>query len=232
MSHHPTWVEGGCFYKRYESAELATTALERSRACRAGGLATPEARTTSMPDVLRFELISGKPVPQDDKAALISALRPVTGLKVGGLTQHDPFARIDARLWRTPEKLLRRIEALRAIPLPPGGGSVHGDFHPGQVMRDGFGKLWLIDLDDMATGPVEADIGNLAAYLATQPHAPPPQDAGPDETRWLCAAWRAAGGECDPDLAMHYTAIALIRRALKLVKRGRAEVLESLISAA
>jgi aminoglycoside phosphotransferase (APT) family kinase protein len=101
---------------------------------------------------------------------------------------------------------------------------IHGDFHPGQTLRDGAGTVWLVDLDDLALAPPEADFGNLAAWMATQ--SPQGLTRGDPTTalksalRHILPQARLGMADVSPDLALHFGRIALLRRALKLAHRG------------
>ncbi len=87
------------------------------------------------------------------------------------LEAFDPFARIVERV-RGPDDAA--IDSLaekyrRSLPAPKVTGIIHGDFHAGQLLTDNSHQVWLLDLEDLAVGPGEADIGNFAAHLATRP---------------------------------------------------------------
>lgn len=237
MSRNPTWTDPTGFFKRYADAATATRALMRSTAARTADVPTPAACQTADETVLRFDLVTGGPVAAGDTAAQLSVLTCLCRMEMKGLPAYDPFLRIDARLGAVRHApaysaLKDMIEHLRSVPLPT-QGTLHGDFHPGQVLRDDAGALWVIDLDDMARGPVEADLGNLAAWRLTQAGMPPPDLSSlARETQALCTAWTRMDGGGDPALALHFARIALIRRALKLAERGRRDLLEGIVSAA
>ena len=225
-----TALAGDRLAKRYADPGAARQALDLSQSALAAGLRTPPAARSGEAAVLVFHRIAGRSgialVRDCPLEALLAPLRDLHGLPLDALTRFDPFARITPRLTPAlPAGIMRRIEALRARVLPA-GGPVHGDFHPGQLIEDAERRIWIIDLDDMGRGPPEADLGNLAAYLATRPETaegPPPAGA---------ALWSqriaAAYGPCDRDLLGHLAEIALIRRALKLAERGDAAVLAAL----
>ncbi len=100
---------------------------------------------------------------------------------------------------------------------------VHGDFHPGQTICDAMGRLWLIDLDDLALAPPEADLGNLAAWMATQAPGMLTQLATTARNSVLAVA-----ADADPALTAHFQTIALVRRGLKLRIAGQGWVAEQL----
>jgi aminoglycoside phosphotransferase (APT) family kinase protein len=112
----------------------------------------------------------------------------------------------------------------------PKATAVHGDFHAGQLIMDSAGRVWLLDLEDLATGAPESDLGNFAAHLATRPET----RRGPIQQgfeHWLghtLEAYRSIGGVGHSGLAHSHGRIALIRRALKLRERGDPSVLSEL----
>lgn len=228
-----TWIEDGRFLKRYPSPEAADRALERSRLAREAGAPTPDARATPRAGHVSFSIVAGTMGSTLAAAGridlLLPPLRPLRSMKQDGLGRLDPFARIDLRLAIGPDWLPARIEGLRTRPWPA-TGVVHGDFHPGQVIRDQTGLVWLVDLDDLALGPVEADLGNLVAHLATAAST-----AGGDLsgslagwTARVAGAWRRIHSAPDRSLLEHFRTIAVVRRALKLAENGRPWVLHQL----
>jgi Phosphotransferase enzyme family len=225
-----TALAGDRLAKRYADAWAARRALDLSHAALAAGLRTPPAARSGEAAVLIFHRIAGRSgialVRDRPLETLLRPLRDVHGLALDPLPRFDPFARIMPRLTPAlPEGIVRRIEVLRARTLPA-GGPVHGDFHPGQLIEDAEARIWIIDLDDMGWGPPEADLGNLAAYLATRPETAlglPSIGA----TLWS-ERIAAAYGPCDRDLLGHLAEIALFRRALKLAERGDVAVLTAL----
>jgi hypothetical protein len=114
---------------------------------------------------------------------------------------------------------------------------VHGDFHIGQLLFARVGdEPWLLDLDDLALGPRESDLGNFAAHLATVDQCVNCTfDRFRGLTSLLCPLYDALA-ECrvDRNTVEAYGAIALLRRALKLHRRGAAAaaVLDPLFAAA
>ena len=156
---------------------------------------------------------------------LIRAVSTLHAAGVTGLDPFDPLTRIRPRLVGGDAPWMSDWIA-RHMPPPSAPGLVHGDFHAGQLIRDRQGAVWILDLDDLALGPPEADIGNFAAHLATRP-----------ETRrghpiagfgdWLGGIVAHYSG-ADHDLADRYGRIALLRRGLKLAEAGDDTVLDAL----
>lgn len=109
-----------------------------------------------------------------------------------------------------------------------GTGLIHGDFHVGQVIVErGTDIPWLIDLDDMALGLPEADLGNFVAHLATSPQC------RFDHVSRGYEFWRLAVGPVYAGLAGRpvdeiafalYAVAALLRRGLKLFEGGSNEI--------
>lgn len=228
MNGPRTWQADGYFFKRYASAQQAASALVRSNAARAAGVPTPEAAPTEDTTILRFTLIDGTRPALDDTQTILRPLSALIRTSLPGLTRYDPFARIDARLGLAPPALHRRIDALRAISFDE-TCCVHGDFHPGQVLQDRAGVSWLVDLDDMARAPVEADLGNFAAWRVTQGDRPALARIG-FETENICNIWAKLVTPPDKSLARRFAQIALIRRALKLAGNGAPQALLELAS--
>lgn len=204
--------------KVYPATPLSDAALHRANTLRAAGIATPAA-TRIAPDALAFPRIDGRSgtALASDLATLLAPLAALHRAAVPGLAPHDPFHRIRPRLNHAPTALRARIEALETAGNPAPSVTIHGDFHPGQVIAAPDGTGWLIDLDDLAHGAPEADLGNLLAYLLT---APATRDTAP-RGGWrdaLLAAW--GGDELHPANFSRQTEIALIRRALKGAGRG------------
>lgn len=219
--------------KRFSAATAATAALNRAEALQAAGIATPipireDDRT------LRFPRITGTTGP-DLIQGLPDLLSPLLGLNrlrlpTLGLPQHDPLLRIRPRLALAPATVARLAQQ-QVTRLPATMDTIcHGDFHPGQVIRDAAGRSWLLDLDDLALGPVEADLGNLIAWLASQSLRDPRPlaDRLNDARASLVAAWTGLGGRTDHAILDPYMTLAIIRRALKRAERGDPSLLDEL----
>jgi aminoglycoside phosphotransferase (APT) family kinase protein len=94
------------------------------------------------------------------------------------LPEFDPFARVPARLASPlasvdPQAVafldglladLRPRYAALDFAFPP--GPVHGDAHPGNLLRDASGEVLLIDLEAFHQGPREWDLSLLGGYRA------------------------------------------------------------------
>jgi hypothetical protein len=203
------------FRKVYASPEAAATARWRSQVARAAGVPTPAVLGEEGAEALVFDRIMAQGQPGlPEMVGLLTTLR---AMPVEGLARHDPFRRILPRLRTAPPKVAALVVRLRARDANlawPASGVVHGDFHPGQVLRDAKGKHWLVDLDDLALAPPEADLGNLAAWQATQ--APGHLK---DQSEAAQGMLLALAPQADPRLLAHFCDIALVRRALKLAER-------------
>lgn len=211
-------MEGARVVKVYPSPDAAKTALDRASALRGAGLHTPAASPLA-PATLAFTRLTGRSGAAllADLPTLLAPLAALHRTPLPGLAPHDPFRRITPRLSLAPPALQARIAALATRPMPTSTATLHGDFHPGQVIATEDGTPWLIDLDDMAFGPPEADLGNLLAWLLTSPTARDRAPAG-GWRRALLNAW--TGHELHPTTLSVQTEIALIRRALKLFAQG------------
>lgn len=202
------------FVKHYPSVQAADTALRRSLTARHAGVRTPAVLQRVGPMALCFERIAEVERPR--LSDMLQVLKSVHRMPQQGLARFDPFLRIRPRLHRAAPKIQVLALQLMAQDAARQWGQtavIHGDFHPGQVLCDHSGQAWLVDLDDLALAPPEADLGNLAAWMATQDPALPPLVAPP---------------QADPDLIAHFRDIALLRRALKLAENGQTWALDLL----
>ena len=203
------------FVKTHADATLAATVLLRAEALRRGGVPTPAARAGGRPADVAFDRLTGEtgPALAGDLAALLRPLAQLHACPVPGVGPYDPFLRIRPRLADVTAHPMRHVlgEAV-----PGGTATLHGDVHLGQFIRDASGRVWIIDLDDLALGPPEADLANFAAYLATS------LDGG--LAQWshrVRAAWRNIGQTCDNEVFKRFLRFALVRRHLKLRQAGR-----------
>jgi aminoglycoside phosphotransferase (APT) family kinase protein len=109
------------------------------------------------------------------------------------------------------------------LPASQSYGLVHGDFHLGQLIRlRGGNGFVIVDLDDLALGPPEADIANCAAHIATSPHLHrgPVELGARDLLDLLGAAYEtAAGTRLDQRRLFWHAATNLLRRVLKRAER-------------
>ena len=102
--------------------------------------------------------------------------------------------------------------------------TVHGDYHLRQVLfANKDRRAWLLDLDDLAAGSPESDLGNFAAHLITAGLFSP----RPSAALYFKVARRVQRAyEADTKVALEaamldsYGAVALLRRALKFQARG------------
>lgn len=220
-------MAGDRVVKSYPAAADAQAAQDRARALIRQGTATPEAFRDSE-KTISFQMLAGQSGTAllDELGALLSPLPALHAASLP-LPPHDPFRRILPRLALAPDALRERIAALRTPTKPGPCHPVHGDFHPGQVIRTTDGKVWLIDLDDMAAGTVADDLGNLIAWLATAPAARD-RMAPPVWRDAVLRAWQ--GGRIAPQDLAKTTEIALIRRALKRAATGDLQPIARLMS--
>lgn len=210
------------FLKRYADAGLAQEALRRTVALRRHGLPTPIAREGTDPDTLVFERIDGRTRRDLIGADMTPLLRVVAALHaatVPAVPAYDPLLRIRPRLRPTDDPLLR---GLAADPFPAGEVLLHGDLHVGQFIQEPSGKVWILDLDDLALGPPEADLANFAAHLATTDTGPGIAVTGiAGWARRVCREWVSLGGALEPPVFARFLHLALLRRHLKLREAGR-----------
>ncbi|MCG8690608.1 MAG: phosphotransferase [Minwuiales bacterium] len=222
MTKERTWRAGALFYKHVGSLAEAERLVGRAHwIARAGGN-TPAAEYCPGRNAVAFPAIDGTTgVALIGKAALSELLVPLQAIRRSGfpdLPVHDPLAKVMPRLAAdAPQWLTGRVAHLADM-ITDTGGVVHGDFHCGQLIRDGTGLVWVIDLEDMARGPVEADLGNFVAHLATRAETRQ-ADLAEGVRFWaerVLDAWDRLGETSDPALFWRYVDIALTRRALKL----------------
>lgn len=215
------------FRKSYATAAAATVAGRRTTWLRAGGIRTPEARPGRGPkDLLfdyiagasRFELIAVVPI-----SALLAPLAALHDVPAKAVPSFDPLLRIRPR--RTADDPGWLTAALDQLGSEEIGGTtlLHGDFHVGQLIRDEAGDMWLVDLDDLAIGPPEADLGNFIAHLSSSAETARSNfaDSLAFWQREVLGGWAALGRGCDPKWIDRYLRLALIRRHLKLRAAGR-----------
>ncbi len=206
-----------CFIKHYTSIEAAEAAVLRASTARQAGVRTPSVLERIGPRTLRFQQIAATGRP--DPLALLSVLAPLNRMPHVGLSRFDPFLRIRPRLPGAPphvQDLAHRLMAEDTGLNWPQTMVVHGDFHPGQVLCDAQGLLWLVDLDDLALAPPEADLGNLMAWMATQ------------DMQDVSSQVQGLAPGADRTLIRHFFKIAMLRRALKLAWKGKMDVLNRL----
>jgi len=229
-------IEADRVVKTLASPAKASTLLARTAVLRRHGVRTPAAVGGDRSDEVVFERIAGPTglarIVEQGVAALGAVLEPLAALHAGYLADAKPFdpeAKIRPRLPGTPPAwIAEALRACRAVTVrPAASGLVHGDFHGGQIVFDGSGRAWLLDFDDLATGPCEIDLGNFAAHLATRPETRKPSCLEGFED-WLSAVLAAYPGAPNPRLARAHGTVALVRRALKLAALGDPSVLEKL----
>lgn len=205
------------FLKRYADTAIAAEALRRSEVLRAQSVQTPAARAGPTPAELAFDRVEGRTghdlIGQDMKP-LFHSVAQLHGASVSNLAPYDPLLRIRPRLALTDVPLFRDIVN---GPIPQGRSVLHGDLHVGQFIVTLSGAVWLVDLDDLAIGPPEADLANFAAHLATTQHKPGIEAW----SRQVFNAWDAIGLSADQQVFTRYLHLALLRRHLKLRQAGR-----------
>lgn len=205
------------FVKRFDDAAMAAEALRRSNALAGQGVPTPAAGVGRIATEVRFARLDGRcgtALPVREQCALLAVVGRLHRARIPGLSRYDPFLRIRPRL-----ALASRIPAREILrePVPRGGSVLHGDLHVGQFVRDAGGKVWIVDLDDLALGPPQADAANFAAHLATSRRG---RDIDTFARR-IRAAWQGHGLARDDTTFERYLRFALLRRHLKLREAGR-----------
>jgi len=209
------------FLKTYPDPEAATRARVRTDAARNSDVPTPAARDAPSPKAVLFDHVAGQSGPALLSRPLTDLLAPLHRLhmsRIPDLAPFDPLLRIRPRaaLIDTPE-----LHAIMDAPVPEGTAVLHGDFHVGQLIGAQGGPVWIVDLDDLALGPPEADAANFVAHLAT---------SGKTEEFWLrlpywraavIRAWPATRPALKPEIFTVYLRLALLRRHLKLREAGR-----------
>jgi hypothetical protein len=221
-------IEAHRVVKSYPSEAAAGHAITRAAQLSAAQIMTP-VPVAPTPTTLAFPRLHGRSGIDllGDLQTLLAPLQTLHRTPIPNLPSHDPFRRITPRIPLAPPSLQTRIAILAALPRPQPTATIHGDFHPGQVIADADGTAWLIDLDDMALATPEADLGNLLAWLLT---APAVQEQRP-ATGWKSAllnAWN--GAHLHPATLCIETEIALIRRGLKRAGAGDFAPLHHLLS--
>ena len=214
------------FLKQHASAAVAAEAIRRSVALCAAGVPTPAAGRGGSPCVVEFDRVegaTGRALLECDPVALLRPLRAMHAVAIEGLPAYDPALRIRPRLGVDTPAAMRRVTdaAVTDAAVPGGGATLHGDFHIGQLIAAPDGTVWVVDLDDMAVGPPEADLANFAAHLAT---SDPGETVGPALARWLAwilEAWQRIADPPRPAMLERYLHLALVRRHLKLREAGR-----------
>lgn len=206
---------------------MALEVVRRSTTARQAGVITPDVIAVKNSRTIEFEWIDGDcGIELLQTTALSKILSPLVKLQKmdqQNLTRFNPFSRIDPRvevLSIAPE-MHREIQTLKQVEITE-NGVVHGDFHLRQLLCDSKGHCWVIDLDDMALGPPEVDLGNLVAYLATHPTIMSDSLLN-SLTYWqheIAAAWSDLGQVCDEDSLRFFIKASLIRRTLKRCEAG------------
>lgn len=207
------------FVKRHPDAATAAEAIRRAAALRAAGVPTPAARPGGADREVAFDLvdgISGRALLDRDPAALLAPLARLHRARVSGLPRYDPFLRSRPRLTPATNRVFHEV---LAEPVPGGSATLHGDFHAGQLIEAQDG-VWIVDLDDMALGPPEADLANFTAHVATSGDACGFADR---LTTWREAVVSAYGSPCRAEVFARYLRFALVRRHLKLRAAGRTD---------
>ncbi|MFN5997769.1 MAG: phosphotransferase [Paracoccaceae bacterium] len=198
--------------------------MQRSLVARSAGVATPAVLGKTGPLSLSFDRVIAAQPPS--LAEMLSVLQALHRMPPDGLYRFDPFLRIRPRLGAAPSHVHALVTALEMQDAAlgwPDRTVIHGDFHPGQTLRDRSGKVWLLDLDDLALAPPEADLGNLAAWFATRTEGRLDVLA-----RTALAQTLALSSAADTALAGHFFHVALVRRALKLAEKGQPWALDQL----
>lgn len=218
---------GRSFSKRYLNAATTAEVIRRTRIARLNGVVTPNINAVKNNHTIQFERIDGEcGIQLLQKTSLRELIAPLIALHDidhAKFPRFDPFLRIDPRVaaLSIPHGLVQEINKRKHIEFPT-TGIVHGDFHLKQLIRDTDGHCWVIDLDDLAIGPIEADLGNLAAYLATHP-ATMGDSMSTSLRYWkqqIMGAWNDLGQTYQENWLRYFMQVALIRRTLKRLEAG------------
>lgn len=204
------------FLKHYSDRAATEEAVRRSSALRSADVSTPAilgfGKTTI--DFQKVDGQSGGLLDLDDLSPLLSEVARLHQASVKNLPRYDPFLRVRPRL-TVPTRL--PVSDILSEPVPNGTATLHGDLHVGQFIRSDDQTIWIVDLDDLAIGPPEADIANFAAHLATSLRSRSIRD-------WsgrVCRAWAEIGGALEDAVFHRFLRFALLRRHLKLREAGR-----------
>ncbi len=220
-------------FKRYASRKQAEDAARYGDLLSKAGVLTPQGRLAGRGCLVAYHRIggvAGLPAIAEFREAILAPMMKQartlhTATPPGGIAPFDPLKRIVPRLTDDLEAVYAPFVAAALEDIDRASAKpclVHGDLHAGQYIADAEGNTWLLDFDDLALAPLEADLGNFAAHLATRPETMA-ADYVPGMRQWLVqtvAAYRASAGEVNVPLAEAYGRIALVRRALKLAARG------------
>ena len=233
-----------------KGARSGSETARRSVVLAAAGIATPIGRFDATDGNIVFpwlDGISGRRHLASETAAgrghpvLVAAITVLARLHRADapalrLPPFDPWKRISPRLAALPRDVeATDFHAARAAVGAaldaaaghdePGLGLIHGDFHIGQLIFPTAGSApWLLDLEDLAVGPAEADLGNFIAHIVTSEDLY--DGALVDGFRRFADSLRAAyEAETGITLAANridaYGAAALLRRGLKLREHDR-----------
>ena len=204
------------FLKPYSDRAATDEAVRRSLALRTADVSTP-AILASGETTITFQKVDGQSgdlLDLEDLSILLFEVARLHQAPVKNLPRYDPFLRVRPRL-AVPTTL--PVSDILSEPVPNGTATLHGDLHVGQFIRGDDQKIWIVDLDDLAIGPPEADIANFAAHLATSQRSRSIRD-------WsgrICRAWAEIGGTLDDAVFDKFLRFALLRRHVKLREAGR-----------
>jgi len=209
------------FVKHYPDQVTAQKAVIRAWALHRTGVATPKpTANTPIDKTVNFELVegnSGRSLLRHSLGGILQALSQFHRSNVTGLAAYDPLTRIRPRLHLLDDSSVMYRVLDESVPI--GTHTLHGDFHVGQLIKDTKRKVWIVDLDDMAIGPPEADLGNFAAHLATSS-----VETGFDVEHWrsrILTTWNELVGPCDLQRFERFLRFALVRRHLKLLEANK-----------
>lgn len=238
----------GTFFKAAPNFPRAQTCAALANALRGAGAPVLPTLLDSKRSQITMPLLDGRDgrdmcrseAQQGAKATLRGCVAKLAefheaGVRVdpSSLSLFDPFSKIRPRIGNCPDPQLSSIaaklsaqieEALAFWDLDDAYTTlVHGDFHAGQVIfcRDG-GECHIVDLDDVAIGMRESDLGNLIAHASTcaQITNGPIFGAAAEMLADFVGAYnRASHKPLDHRLTSLYCAASLLRRALKLIER-------------
>lgn len=192
--------------------DIAHRCFSTPKANRAPVAKTDLLRALLVP-LARLHRVDGRPL----RLQAVDAWRRIRPRLVAGPSRDTTFAharRVRDRLKAIGSDLCTDIERV----------PIHADYHVGQLLLETpSAEPWLLDMDDVASGPREYDLGGFSAHLATDGLLNDDvQETFRKIERLVRTGYEDITGVCvDAQLTNYYGAVSLLRRALKLRECGR-----------
>lgn len=146
-----------------------------------------------------------------------------------GIARSTPVM-VLAHARRTLRQLVERTEVIRPLArrlserlaeTTPGDGALeallHGDLHVGNLLRDPAGRIVFLDLERVATGPREADFGNLLAHSEASDRLGH-TTTQIDDAEAVVDAYRSSGPPLDDGSLAWHSAIGLVDQAGRVAR--------------